>query len=1059
MWLGILLWVLAAPALAASLPTALKELRAVARQPLMDSWRIHAGPVDGAQLPDFDDRGWSVAKPDTKGAIGWEGGGKTLWLRQWVSVPADWHGYPSTATQVRLNLIWWAAGAEIYVDGRFVQSGDLYDAVQRVVLSRSVQPGQRFLVALKLISPGHDRGALSQARLDVEAAPGRTDPAMVADELEVVDGYLREIATPQEKKRFVPVLARAIAQIDFKPLSSGQVERFERSLQSARTTLTPVAALTRKRTIALVGHSHIDMAWLWPVPETRQVIEKTFRSVLGLQADFPQLLFAQSTAQSYQWLEQEQPRLFEQIQQQVRAGRWELVGGMWVEPDLNLPDGESLVRQVFYGKRYFLSRFGREVRVGWNPDSFGYTWQLPQIYKKAGIDYFLTQKLEWNDTTKFPHRTFWWQAPDGSKILAYMSPPLGEQIDAVKMAKTARAYEKNTGYPKLMWLYGVGDHGGGPTRDMLETEQRWEGSKVYPKLVPTTARQFLGELESADRDYRFPTWKDELYLEFHRGTFTTHADQKRHNRRSEVLLGNLERFSAADSLLQDTGYPGPEIEKLWKTLLFNQFHDILPGSAIPAVYTQANQEWEALQATGGQMLDATLHRLASQVNTAGEGIPVVVFNGRAGMRSAVVRVRVANLPSGSLSAFDRTGNATPVQRTVEDPDTIVFWAKGVPGVGQKVFWLRRATNQPSSLVKGLENNFVRVRFDERTGNLSSVFDKQAGRETLSGPGNQLQLFKDQGQYWDAWNIDPKYTSHPLAAPILVSLTVLEQGPVRSVVRVVRRFGQSTFSQDLILYRDSPVLYIDNQIDWRERHVLLKAAFPLRTRSNQATYEIPFATIERSTRRDTARRRAQWEVPALRWASVSDGRSGASLLNDSKYGYDARLVKNGTLLRLSLLRGSEWPDPTADMGEHRFTYAFYPHQGDWRSAGAVQQGLDLNAPLMAVPEPAHAGPLPETLLGIDNPQVVLTSWKQAEDGNGWVLRLYESQGRRARTTVTLPRPVLRAQKTDLLERAETGLPFTSNRLTLTLGPYEIQTVRVEVGAQQAAGTKLAVREQF
>ncbi len=1023
----------ASSCLALPLPETLTQLRKISQQPLLTTWKQHLGDIEGAPALDFDDSNWETAKPNAKGDIGWDAGQSVIWLRQRIVIPRDWHGYPSANTLAYLNLIWWAQKAEIYIDGRFVQGGDLYDAVQRVPLGKCTS-GQTILVALRLVSPGHDTGALTQSRLDIESPKRRTDPGMLADELEVVDSYLKANPTPKLRA----VFNQSLTAIDWSALRKGHLQRFDLSLAEARKTLRPTASLTRQREIDILGQSHIDMAWLWPVAETRQVIEKTFRSTLGLIGEDPQLHFAQSSAQAYAWIEQEHPELFKQIQSQVKAGRWELVGGMWVEPDLNLPDGESLVRQVLYGKQYFQSRFGQDIHIGWNPDSFGYTWQLPQIYKKSGIDFFLTQKLDWNDTTKFPHRIFWWEAPDGSKVLTYFSTPLGEQVDAVKMATKAITYEKNTGFKKLLWLYGVGDHGGGPTRDMLQQAQRWQKSSVFPKLVQTTANQYFQSLLAADHQKAFPTWKNELYLEFHRGIYTVHADQKRQNRQQEVLLTNLEKLSAAASFTGQQAYPHKALENWWKTLLFNQFHDILPGSAITAVYTQANQERQKLTTEAQAELSKTLTTLASKADTLGNGIPVVVFNSLGSVRSSAVKVALNDGSKENLVAVDRQGNTVPVQILADG--TALFWARDIPGVGYKVFWLRKA-DQSAPQLSPLENANLRLVLDPVTGDIASLLDKTTGQELLSAPGNQLQFFQDQGQYWDAWNIDPDYEKHPLPAAQLVSIETVETGPVRSVVRVTRRFQQSTFVQDLILYRDSPLLYVENRVDWQERHVLVKVAFPLKLATDKATYEIPFATIDRSTLRDTPEHKAQWEVPALRWASLSDGKQGFSLLNDSKYGYDARRNDQGTVLRLSLLRGPQWPDPTADRGSHAFTYALSGFSGDWRSSATIQQGLDLNTPLIATVESPHSGEADMSFLTIDNPQIVLVTWKQAEDGDGWVIRLYESTGRPAQGTLSFPKQLHSAAVSDLLERKQKVLTVSGNKVNISLSPYEIQTVRV------------------
>ncbi len=964
--------------------TAASQLATLVHRSAQPSWRqsqkdrpVHP-TVDGA----YQDADWPLAVPNERQHLSWPKGRKPLWLRQTFIWPTELNGFPLAGCTARLSLVWWAEHAQVYVEGQLVQEGDLFDSRVRVPLG-TVQPGRRVTVVLRLTSPAHVDGALVSSELSFAPPAPQVDPGMLAEEILILGGYLQAVHPER-----LAELAQALDLLAW-PTLPAQPERFQDSLVAVRERLASLGQWLKQRTCSLLGHAHLDMAWLWPVAETWQAAERTFQSVLTLQQDFPELIFCHSTPALYAWVEQHRPELFAQIKAQVQAGKWELVGGMWVEPDLNLPDGESLVRQVLYGQRYYQQTFGIDVKVAWVPDTFGFTWQLPQILKQGGLEYFVTQKLSWNDTTEFPHLAFWWQSPDGSRLFSYMSPRVGEHVEPLKMAQSTCAHEQRLGFANTLWLPGVGDHGGGPSRDMLEVARQWQTSPIFPQIHFTTAEAFLDALRHSRSD--FPVWSSELYLEYHRGCYTTQAAQKRANRHCEVLLAQAEIFASLASLLSGVAYPKQALESAWKKVLFNQFHDILPGSSIPQVFQEANRAWHEAEEVGHLVLLEALEVIAAQValpaaQVQDNQIPVLMFNSLNWQRSGWI-----------------DSEALPI-----------------PAVGYRALWLTTPSDAETgeeAPVLELENEYLRVTVDPQTGDLSSLFDKLNQRQVLSGPGNQLQAFKDEGQYWDAWNIDPNYEQHPLPPAVLLSAVKRVRAEVIEVRRVL---GKSQFCQQYILEPGSPLLKIrTNFIVWQEKHVLVKAAFPLAIASDSATYEIPCAVIERSCKPQTDADQAKWEVPALRWASISDGSYGVSLLNNSKYGYDCKPSQ----LRLTLVRGPEWPDPEADQGYHdSFDYAIYPHAGDWRTAQTVRKGHELNSPLRCTPshprqaeEAAPSLPPQSSLLDLGADNLVLMTLKQAEDDpHSFILRCYESEGRPAQLRLSSPLPLRVVERVNLLE---------------------------------------------
>jgi alpha-mannosidase len=1039
---------------------AARKLRQLTQIDVKLGWRSYLGDLSGVEATQVSRwQTWAAVTLNSRGNIAWGKGQKVLWLGQQITVPHHSQGYSLQGLSLQLALTWWAVDAQIYVNGKLVQAGDLFDAVTRIVLCPMVNLQETIDVAIRLVSPGHDNGALVRSICQYERADqslNPPEPSFVADELTVLQGYLTAFA-PEKLDR----VATAVDQLPWSVLSVADRASFDRGLTVLRQQLQPLSALLKQRRIELLGHAHLDLAWLWPVSETWQVAERTFQSVLQLQQAFPDLIFGHSTPALYAWIEANRPELFTAIQAQIAAGKWEVIAGLWIEPELNMANGESIARQVLYGQRYVQEKFGKVSKIAWLPDTFGFCWQLPQILKQGEVEYFVTQKLRWNDTTQFPYELYWWQAPDGSRILSLNSAPIGEGIEPVKMAQYARIWETQTGMQTALWLPGVGDHGGGPSRDMLNMARRWQQSPFFPQIHFATAQAFLdgigqkvtgreqkGGTQAQSLD--FPTWNDELFLEFHRGCYTTHADQKGWNRRCEEALYEAELFASLASLLLDQPYPQTAIETAWKQVLFNQFHDILPGSSIPQVFVDANSNWQAAAQTSWDIRDRALRSLAQQIALPApphaNARAIGVFNSLNWTRSEVVTVTLEQPGFAGQQCYwqicDLDGQTIDSQLGFTNQDgkfswSLSFWAEDIPGIGYRCFWLcptavGRSVSPPSSSQAFiLENEFLQVTVDPVTGNLSHLFDRVYQGNLLSQSGNQLQAFRDSGQYWDAWNIDPNYAQYPLPAAQLLGIEYEARGAIVTRIRVIRKLGQSTFNQVYVLEKGSPLLKIHTQVDWQDRHVVVKAAFPFNIDADHATYEIPFGAIQRSTRPNTDAEKAKWEVPALRWADLSDTASnhsyGFSLLSDSKYGYDS----NPHQIRLTLLRGAEWPDPEADRGLHQFTYALYPHDRTWQAAHTVRRGYELNQALhvmwLETGEPSSLH-LPSTgqFLNLSADNLVLSAFKRSEDQpRQWVLRCYEAHGQLAAidwstTLGSLLSPCLNpnsVQRTNLLEQPD------------------------------------------
>jgi alpha-mannosidase len=1048
-------------------------------------WRWHAD-VPHPETPELNDSAWEMA-PFNKI---FNDGPRVL--RQTITVPDKLSGYDLRGARIQLELRVTSdklMQIAVFSNGSLVARGD-EDQQQPVTLTEDAQPGQKFVVAVRVGSIPGVGTRVYRSQLLITPTASRPDPEMLRLEIRSAEPMVAAFA--QGKAEHQQVLDAAVKAIDLGALDRGDQAAFDNSLLDAQQKLGALNPWLKSFTIRATGNSHIDMAWLWPWTETVEVVRNTFQSALDLMREYPDFTFTMSSARAYAWMEDKYPDLFKEIQQRVKEGRWEVIGGMWVEPDLNLPDGESLTRQILIGKRYFQQKFGVDIKIGYNPDSFGYNWQLPQIYKRSGMDYFVTQKIYWNDTTKFPYKLFWWEAPDGSRLLTYFPHDYANSIDPVRMAADLSVYAPAMNFKELMHLYGVGDHGGGPTRSMLDTATRFMDPKlVYPAVKFGTALGYFEDLNRNLSTLNVPTWKDELYLEYHRGVQTTQAETKRRIRETEELLEDTEKFASMAHLFGTgaqvdqpapgpasrvcceawTGYPQQQLEDAWKKLLFDQFHDIMPGSGIAVNYADALKNLQEARRSAREVQDAALKEIAAHVNTRvaqppSAGVPVLIFNPLSWQRRDLAEFEVQMpAPVHDVEVSDAGGKPVQSQVLASDAKTnrvrlLVF--ASVPALGYATYFVRpgapaKAADPVTASDTTLENGFLRVKVDRKTGCMTSIFDKRTHTEALGEPaqpplpyetkpypgvcGNLLQAFVDKPKDWDAWNIDADFEKQrtDLMQPDEVKL--VENGPLRYVLRVRQHFGNSQFVQDITMYPGLARVDVHMSADWHEKHILLKVAFPLSAHNDQATYEIPYGSIERPTTRNTPAEQAKFEVPALRWADLSDATHGFSLLNDSKYGYDAR----GNVLRLSLLRSPTWPDPHADEGHHEFMYSLLPHARGWKDGPTMQQAYDLNYPLIALATDEHAGELPaeHSFASTDAPNVVITAVKKAEDDGSVIFRFYEWAGKQTDVRLKLPRAAQSAEQTNLMEKPEAPLALEAGgtQVVAPTGPYEIKTVKV------------------
>jgi len=822
------------------------------------------------------------------------------------------------------------------------------------------------------------------------------------------------------------------------------VNRFDphnrETLQDARRALrewTVSRRTDRYHTLTPVGHAHLDTAWLWPIHITKKKMAHTTSTQLALMDSYPEYVYVHSQASQYEWLESEHPELFRRVREKVVAGQWEPLGSMWVEADTNLAGGEALVRQFLYGKRYFKEKFGIETKDMWLPDVFGYSAAIPQMLNKLGIDYFLTQKISWNQINIFPHNTFWWQGIDGSRIWSHFPPAdtYCGMCTPIELKRHLTGHRDPARSDHGLYVYGYGDGGGGPTAEHIEFLRRAARAPGLPQIQSRRAAEFFQEARDKSRD--LPVWAGELYLEAHRGTYTTQAANKKLNRHCEFLMRDIEFLSVLRKEFP-RGYPAKEIERLWKLVLLNQFHDILPGSSVREVYDDSDRDYKDVVDQANAIAQECLSSISEACSTTGMERPIALFK----FAEVSTEGRLPLTGKAVPQSLQCDGENLPVQEIDEFGERHLIFPIPERALGFVAICDLRteaAASKPrlAARARRIENDTWSVRFDPH-GNVTSILSLEDQTEYIEQGkvANCLQLFDDRPLYWSAWDVDVFALETQQDLIRSERFEVVERGPVRVAVEIEKKFGKSTLRQRISL-GPTPGIRFDTWIDWREDEKMLKVAFPVNVNSPRATFEIQFGNVERPTHVNTSWDTARFEVCAHKWVDLSEGGHGVALLNDSKYGHDIR----GNVIRLTLLRSPKAPDPNADMGIHRFTYALMPHFGPYNWAGVVQAAQALNAPLHSQFVRRAGGGKGECkpLLVCEDRNLIIESVKKAEASEAIIIRLYEAHNSRGSAEMACARRVKSAHLCDLMENKVANLEIHEGVVLFDYKPFEIITI--------------------
>lgn len=988
------------------------------------------------------------------------------WYRAVVRIPEEFDGcHVEFLVTTGREGQWDATNPQMlfYLNGKMVQGVDVNH--REICICKEAKAGEEYEVALLAFS-GSVPGDLI-LHTELVTVDERVEKMYYDFLVPVKAARLLKKPDPENYRRILERMGPAADVLDLRQPYS---ERFYDSLERAEEILRR-EFYTKVRmegpTVSGVGHTHIDIAWLWTVEQTREKVLRSFSTVLELMERYPDYRFMSSQPILYQFVKEQEPELYGKIKEKVKEGRWEVDGAMWLEADCNLPSGESLVRQILKGERFFREEFGIASRCLWLPDVFGYSAAVPQILKKCGIPYFMTTKIAWNQFNQLPNDTFLWKGIDGSQVFVFMptacdfDKTLGLNVSFTDTRNTTtytgivnpnmvlgtfKRFQNRDLTEDTLMLFGFGDGGGGPTKEMLEEAERLQyGMPGIPRFIQEPERQFF------DRTYEkiagkpgMPVWDGELYFEYHRGTLTSMGRNKRNNRKSEILYGQLEILGV---MAEQAGYPYPEelLGRGWDVILLNQFHDIIPGSAIGPVYEQTDREYEEILSAGvreARTLAGCLGQPAWEGDKGGGGDFLIVVNTLGFVRDDVAEATGAG--PDVCRVWDGAGTECPMQYTSDG--RLLFFARGLPSAGTRTYRLERAgkaapkpAGAPTDTWKGVfENPWYRAEFNERM-ELTALVEKGSNCQLLKEGrvGNQLLAYEDRPMNWDNWDVDMFYQKKPYG-PDRVSAPVLkETGPVRTVVGIRLEFADSVVEQEVVLYPDLPRIDFVNRAEWNNHHQLLRVNFPANINATRASYEIQFGNVERETTNNHSWDTAKFEVCAHKWADLSENGLGLSLLNDCKYGHS---VKDGEM-GLTLVKAGTYPNPDADMGIHEFTYSVYPHQGRWQEAFTVEMAYGLNVPPVTAPVPKMGAGDGLSLLSIDQPNCFFETIKKAEDGDGYILRIYENRNTRTRMKVRLGFAVQSVEECDLLERTVRQIEPEEYGFCDFIKPYEIKTYRI------------------
>lgn len=989
----------------------------------------------------------------------WGGHREYFWFETFITLPESFEG-KCVVYELKTGREgeWDATNPQFSIFVNNVRRQGMDVNHREVILTECGKAGETFRIVLSAFTGDHN------SRLIMDSSIKVLDRK--------TERYYYDLLVPYEIARLLQpsdrnyrnILLALNESLNLLDLRKEHSPEYEASLEKAQEYITrefyEKYTGEDKEKVYCVGHTHIDVAWKWTLAVTEDKAVRSFSTVLELMRQYPEYVFMSSQPQLYKYVKKNAPDVYEQIKARVKEGRWETEGGMFLEADCNLSSGESLVRQFIHGKRFFQEEFGKDNEILWLPDVFGYSAALPQIMKKCGIRYFMTTKISWNEFNKMPYDTFEWEGIDGTRILTHFSPIRDYNKGAVEGGTETAHFTTYNGYinpsqvkggwerysqkylnDEVLMCFGYGDGGGGPVRDMLENQRRLaKGIPGCPRTVMSTAGDFFHTLEDHVKDQKYlPVWVGELYLEYHRGTYTSMARNKRYNRRSEFLLENVELFSSINKQITSTAYPGQEIYDLWEIVLRNQFHDILPGSSIKEVYDDSREEYENLLKAGGILEEKALKEIADAVDAPKNSLIVFNPNGMVG-EQIVSFVCPEEIAAPAVTDGEKI---YAVQKLADG--TCLFAADDVPSKGYKTFSLKEVSGEAqksrlSASAHHLENDYVKVVLAEN-GQISSIYDKEEERELLkeSQNGNVLMTYEDRPHNYDAWDINNYYTEKSWEITDVQEMELVEAGPVRCTIKVSRKYLDSFIAQYISLGADSPEILVRNEIDWNEHNIFLKALFPVDLHTDEATFEIQYGNVTRKTHYNTSWDFARFEVCMHKWLDVSEDGYGVSVLNDCKYGAH---VHDG-VIGISLLKSAIYPNPDADKEHHSFKFSIYPHQGGFREAGTIDKAYALNNPMRCLVKENEFGDAPAvySAVNVDASNVVIEVVKKSEDEDATIIRMYEAFNRRTKTVVHFGREVQAVYECSMLEENEQELIHTDNTADIIMKPYEIKTMKV------------------
>lgn len=1052
------------------------------KREVVERYKIIYGKEKGSAQVKHDEADWLDY---TTGELWAKGKNQHCWFRTTVTIPLDFSGEKVLYTLTTGHKEGWDISNPqfcIYVNGELIQGLDVNH--KEIVLSESVKGGEAFQITLL----GHS--GLEDAAVFIESSIKTVDKKIEAFYYDFSNLFWTACSIIKNETERIELFRQLDVAIQLLDLRKSYSKDFYQGLDKA-TQLLKEQYYKKIReegpVVSVLGHTHIDIAWLWTTSQTREKVVRSFSTVLQLMEIYPEYIFMSSQPQLYVYLKEEAPKLYEQVKARVKEGRWEIDGGMWLEADCNIPSGESLSRQLLYGISFIKEAFDQDCKTLWLPDVFGCSGALPQLIKKSGLSYFMTTKLDWNQFNKMPNDTFIWRGIDGTEVLTHFITT----CDYVKFEQGVygkEIIEPQTTYNGLLtpnqvlgtWtrykdkllsdntlqIFGYGDGGGGPTKDMLENYQRLKyGLPGLPKVQMVKQRAFFERLEDRSKDNRYlKKWQGELYFENHRGTYTSMAKNKRYNRKSEILYQDIEFLSTMAKAFDYT-YPKTFIKKSWEKILLNQFHDIIPGTSIKEVYEETDLIYEKLGKEGALYCQQAMACIAKGLSLRNDS--VIVFNTLSHERTDIIEIE-NNFVKELVALKDTDGKIYPVYMSKINNHRL-FLASNIPSKGYKIFeciygkGLRESGEERCLNREGtygvlsnhlkqdkathlyFENQHYELVFNQNL-ELESIYDRLNERELLKedGRGNVLQLFDDRPLEYENWNVDCYYQDKMYEIQNVEKLQVVEHNPLRTCIEISRKYQDSTIKQTIIMYNHHARIDFKTEVDWHEQHVLLKVAFDVDINATQATYEIQYGSIQRTTHENTSWDRAQFEVCGHKWADISETGYGISLMNDCKYGYD---IKQG-VMRQTLIKCGTYPNEEADQGYHEFTYSIYGHKDCWQNAKTQTLASELNVPLRYhYIKGESKDKMSEKTIGsysfvqVLNDNIIIDTIKEHETTKGTIIRVYEYKNSKSKSYIKTGQKIHSVYLCDLIENIEMKLEHDAYGFNIAIKPFEVLTYLV------------------